>query len=71
LRIVVEDERSLRRNQEIAVGRLRELVARALEPEPEPRRPTRPSRASRERRLAGKVRRGRDKLLRQPPDDSA
>src|SRR5579859_5986041 len=66
LRIVVQDERSLSRNQEIAVRRLGELVARALEPPPVPRRPTRPSRASRDRRVAEKVRHGRNKLLRQP-----
>ena len=69
LRIVVQDERSLSRNREIAIDRLRELVAQALEPPPPPRRPTRPTRASRERRLASKTRRARDKQLRQTPDD--
>jgi len=68
LRIVVQDERSLSRNQEIAVERLRKLVTEALSPPP-PRRPTRPSRGSRERRLAAKARRGQSKELRRPPDD--
>jgi ribosome-associated protein len=68
MRIVVQDERSLSRNQEIAIERLRDLLARALEPTP-PRLRTRPTRASRERRIVEKTRRGRDKLLRQPPVD--
>ena len=70
LRIVVQDERSLSRNKEIAVQRLSALVAEALAPPPRQRRPTRPSRASRERRLADKVRRGREKVLRRGPEGS-
>jgi len=35
--------------------------------EPKPRRATRPTRASKERRLASKVRAGRTKKLRTPP----
>jgi ribosome-associated protein len=66
LRLVVQDERSLARNQEIAVDRLRRRVTDALTP-PTPRRPTRPTRASRERRLADKLRRGDAKGLRRPP----
>jgi len=69
LRISVQDERSLSRNQEIAVERLAELVAEALAPPPPARRPTRPSRARREARLASKARRGADKRLRRPPND--
>jgi ribosome-associated protein len=70
LHISVQDERSLSRNQEIAVERLRALVERALAPPPPERRATRPSRASRERRIAGKVRRGATKAMRQrPPAD--
>jgi len=68
LRLVVQDERSLVRNQEIAVDRLRRLVADALSP-PTPRRPTRPTRASRERRLTNKLRRATAKGLRRPPSD--
>lgn len=63
LRIVVQDERSLSRNQELAIERLRGLVVDALRTRLQ-RRPTRPSRASRERRLADKTRRARDKVLR-------
>jgi ribosome-associated protein len=69
LRVVVQDERSLSRNQEIAIERLRERLARALQPPPRPRRSTRPSRASRERRLDEKVRHGQDKRLRLPPTE--
>jgi ribosome-associated protein len=70
LRITVQDERSLSRNQEIAAERLSELVARALAPPPPPRRPTRPSRSKRQARLTDKTRRGGVKRLRQPPADS-
>jgi ribosome-associated protein len=69
VRITVQDERSLSRNQEIAVERLTELVARALAPAPPPRRPTRPSRSKRQARLTDKTRRGDIKRLRQPPAD--
>lgn len=66
LRLSVQDERSLTRNQEIAIERLQRLVAEVLAPA-RPRLPTRPSRSSRERRLADKVRRGAAKSLRRPP----
>ena len=69
LRIAIQDERSLSRNQEIAVERLTELVAQALAPPPAPRRPTRPSRAKRQARLSDKTRRGETKRLRRPPTD--
>jgi ribosome-associated protein len=71
LRIVVQDERSLARNQDLAVERLKDLVSKALAPPAPARRPTRPSRASRERRIAAKVRHGRNKLLRQAPDETS
>src|SRR5713226_4330997 len=58
LRIAVQDERSLSRNQEIAAERLTERVAHALAPHAPPRRPTRPSRARRAARLDSKTRRG-------------
>src|SRR3984893_402814 len=70
LRITVQDERSLSRNQEIATERLTELVARSLAPPPPPRRPTRPSRSKRQARLNDKTRRGDTKRLRQRPEDS-
>jgi ribosome-associated protein len=67
LRITVQVERSLSRNQDIAVGRLTDRVARALAPPAPPRRPTRPSRARRAARLDSKTRRGDVKRLRRPP----
>ena len=68
LRISIQDERSLARNQEIAAERLRERVAEALAPEPPPRRPTRPGRGARRGRLEAKIRRGSIKRLRRPPE---
>lgn len=67
LRIAIQDERSLARNQEIAAERLRERVARALSPPPPRRRPSRPSRAARRERLDAKTRRASVKRLRRPP----
>jgi ribosome-associated protein len=69
VRISVQDERSLARNQEIAVQRLHDRVAEALAPPPPPRRLTRPSRAARRERLEAKVRRGAVKQLRRSPVD--
>jgi ribosome-associated protein len=68
LRISIQDERSLTRNQEIAAERLRELVVEALAPEPPPRRPTRPGRGARRARLEAKIRRGSIKRLRRSPE---
>lgn len=70
LRITVQDDRSLSRNQEIATERLTELVARVLAPPPPPRRPTRPSRRKRAARVDDKTRRGSIKRLRRPPGDT-
>jgi ribosome-associated protein len=67
LRITIQDERSLSRNQDIAVERLTELVARAIAPPPPTRRRTRPTRSARQARLSTKARRGDTKRLRQPP----
>jgi ribosome-associated protein len=66
LRITVQDDRSLSRNQEIAADRLTDLVARLLAPPPPPRRPTRPSRSKRAARVDDKTRRGSIKRLRRP-----
>jgi ribosome-associated protein len=71
LRITIQDERSLARNQEIAAQRLGERVARALAPPPPPRRATRPSRAARRARLETKTRRASVKRLRQAPADES
>jgi ribosome-associated protein len=61
--IVARNHRSQEGNRREALERLQELVARALQP-PKIRRPTRPSRASKERRIAGKLHRQRNKQLR-------
>ena len=66
---VAQDARSQARNRELAVARLRERLARALEPV-KPRRPTRPTAASREHRLAGKRRTSERKRERRPPEQS-
>ena len=68
LRISIQDERSLARNQEIAAERLRQRVLDALAPEPPPRRATRPGRGARRARLEAKIRRGSIKRLRRSPD---
>ena len=64
LRVVAADERSQHRNREVAVARMRDLVARALVV-PRLRVATRPTAGSRERRIGGKKRRGVLKRLRQ------
>ena len=66
---IAQDERSQARNRELAVARLRERLARALEPV-KPRRPTRPTAASRERRLETKRRASERKRARRPPEPS-
>jgi len=68
LRAVAQDERSQSRNRELAVERLIVKLRAALAV-PRPRRPTKPTTASRERRLAGKKRRGKTKRLRRRPAD--
>lgn len=55
--------RSLEKNREDALARLRALVAQAAEV-PRERRPTKPTAAARRRRLDEKVQRGRVKSLR-------
>jgi ribosome-associated protein len=61
--IKAQQYRSLEKNREDALARLRELVARAAVV-PRPRRPTRPTKASQRRRVESKVRRGQVKALR-------
>lgn len=66
---VAQDTRSQARNRELALERLRERLAGALVVRAK-RRATRPTRAARERRLAGKRRRGEVKReRRRPPGD--
>ena len=66
LRVVAEEERSQARNKEIAAGRLRGLVAEALE-RPKPRKATKPPRSATETRLREKKRRKATKKSRKPP----
>jgi ribosome-associated protein len=68
LRAVAQDERSRARNRELALERLAASLREALRVERR-RVPTGPTAASRERRLAGKKRRGQTKRLRRPPED--
>ena len=65
---VAQDARSQTRNRQLALERLRERLARALEPS-RPRRPTLPTPASREQRLADKRRVSQRKRARHPPED--
>ena len=59
--------RTQERNRADAYARLIDLIRRAAEPGKR-RVPTRPTAASRERRRAAKLARGRAKRLRQPPN---
>ena len=63
---IAQDSRSQARNRELAVERLRERVAAALQPRKR-RRATKPGRAARERRLAAKRRRSEIKRQRRAP----
>jgi ribosome-associated protein len=67
--VVASERRSQLRNREAARERLAELVGRALEPPPPPRRATRPSRGATERRIAAKKRRSATKRTRRATDD--
>ena len=68
LTVAASGYRSLRRNREAARARLAELLSEATAPPPKKRRPTKPSRGAKERRLAGKKRRGETKALRRRPE---
>jgi len=65
--LLAQEHRSQEMNRQAALDRLVALIRRAAEPPPPPRKKTRPTRASRERRLAGKSRRGGVKTLRGKP----
>jgi len=67
--VVASEYRSQHRNREAARARLADLLEWAFAPPQARRRPTRPSRGAKERRLAGKKRRGDVKALRRRPDD--
>jgi len=61
--IIARSHRAQERNRQDALDRLSELIRTALI-EPRVRRATKPSRASKEKRLTGKVKQGRNKQLR-------
>ncbi len=66
--IKAQNHRTQEKNREEALMRLKALIASAASA-PRRRRPTRPSAASREKRIAGKVKRGRIKAARRKVDD--
>lgn len=66
LRVVAQDERSQLRNRELAIARLRDVVAQALVI-PKVRKRTRPTATSRRERLDTKRKRGAIKKMRRPP----
>lgn len=61
--IIARNHRTQERNRQEALDRLAELIRQALV-EPKVRKATKPTRTSKEKRLSGKVRQGRNKLLR-------
>jgi len=65
---VAQDARSQMRNRDLALERLRERLAGALEPE-RPRHATRPTKASVQRRLDDKRRQAARKQARERPPD--
>jgi len=67
VRAVAQEARSQSRNRELALDRLEDRLARALEVR-KARRPTRPSRAAREKRLEAKRRHSKTKRSRGRPD---
>lgn len=69
LSVVASEYRSQHRNREAARARLAALLDEAFRPPAPARRPTKPTRGSKERRLAGKKRRGQTKALRRRPVD--
>jgi ribosome-associated protein len=69
LTITASEYRSQHRNRDAARARLVDVLTDARRPPAAKRRPTRPTRGSKERRLAGKKRRGEVKALRRRPVD--
>ena len=66
--IKAQNHRSLEKNREDALERLRAMIAAAAT-EPRPRRPTSATHGSKLRRVSGKIRRGRVKRLRGRVDE--
>ncbi len=69
LTITVSEQRSQLRNREIALAKLRDVVASSLVPPGPVRRPSKPTRGSKRRHLATKKRRAEIKSLRRRPTD--
>jgi ribosome-associated protein len=69
LTVTAREERSQRRNREIALERLAEILARAIAPPPRRRRPSKPSQRAVERRIAAKKRRAKTKRLRRVDEE--
>ena len=69
LTITVSEQRSQLRNREIALAKLRDVVASSLTPPGAARRPSKPTRGSKRRHLAAKQRRSATKSLRRRPTD--
>jgi ribosome-associated protein len=69
LSVVVSEERAQLRNRAIAEARLAKLVADAIAPPPDRRRPTRPTKGSVQRRLDSKRRTSQIKHGRRRPID--
>jgi ribosome-associated protein len=69
LTVAASEYRSQHRNRVAARARLAEVLTRAGAPPAAPRKATRPTRGAKERRLAGKKRRGETKALRRRPLD--
>lgn len=67
--VTASEYRSQHRNRDAARARLTELLETAFAPPAPKRRPTKPTRGSKERRLAGKKRRGNVKAMRRRPAD--
>lgn len=61
--IIARNHRTQERNRQEAQDRLADLIRQALV-EPKVRKPTKPTRTSKEKRLTGKVKQGRNKQLR-------
>jgi ribosome-associated protein len=69
LRLVATEQRTQGRNREVALERLRDLLAEALKPDPPKRRASRPSKAAVQRRLDEKKIRSRRKQERSWRDE--
>ena len=67
LTVAASEFRSQHRNRQAARARMSALLTEATAPPAPARRPTRPTRGSKERRLAGKKRRGQTKAMRRRP----